>query len=89
MNYSQFAEQFGQTRQAITKWESKENDFAMITPSTELHIRLSILNFLDTNDAAFRAIYNTLDSNEELKKKKHQVKNVPLKIHPSDILTVY
>lgn len=86
MNYTQFAKQLGQTRQAITKWESKENEFAMITPSTELHIRLSILNFLDTSNEVFRNIYNELDSNDELKKKKHYVKNKILQIHPSDIL---
>src|ERR1700722_16017105 len=85
MNYTQFASQLGQTRQAVTKWESKENDFASITPSTELHIRLSILNFLDANNEVFRNIYNELDSNNELKKKRHKLKNTPLRIHPSDI----
>src|SRR5437868_15193956 len=69
MNYTQFANHLGQTRQAVTKWESKENDFASITPSTELHIRLTILNLLDANNDDFRKIYNELDSNIELKKK--------------------
>ncbi|MDR3555428.1 MAG: hypothetical protein P4L55_11785, partial [Syntrophobacteraceae bacterium] len=46
-NYTEVAQMLGQTRQAVTKWESKEDEFAMITPSTELHIRLSILTFLD------------------------------------------
>ncbi len=85
MNYTQFAQQLGQTRQAVTKWESKENDFAMITPSTDLHLRLTILNFLDANNEIFRNIYNQLDSNVELKKKKHVIKNRALQIHPSDI----
>lgn len=85
MNYSQFGQQLGQTRQAVAKWESKEDEFAMITPSTELHIRLSILNFLDANNDVFRNIYNELDSNNELKKKRHQIRNRTLKIHPSDI----
>lgn len=85
MNYSQFGQHLGQTRQAVTKWESKENDFASITPSTELHIRLSILNFLDASNENFRNIYNQLDSNNELKKKKHEMKSSPLQIQPSDI----
>lgn len=85
MNYTQFAGQLGQTRQAVTKWESKENEFALITPSTDLHLRLTILNFLDTSNEIFRNIYNQLDANVELRKKKHQIKNKPLQIHPSDI----
>jgi len=84
MNYTHFAHHLGQTRQAVTKWESKENEFAMITPSTELHIRLSILNLLDASDAVFRNVYNELDSNDELKKKKHEFKNQPIRIHPAD-----
>jgi DNA-binding transcriptional regulator YiaG len=88
MNYTQFAQHLGQTRQAVTKWESKENDFASITPSTELHIRLIILNLLDASNDDFRSIYNELDSNNELKKKKHQIRNTPLSIHPSDIKNV-
>lgn len=85
MNYTQFGKHLGQTRQAVTKWESKANDFAMITPSTELHIRLSILNFLDTSNENFRNIFNELDSNEELKKKKHLILCKPLRLQPSDI----
>ncbi len=88
MNYTQFAQHLGQTRQAVTKWESKENDFALITPSTELHIRLSILNFLDASNEDFRNIYNELDSNNELKKKKHEITNKHLRIHPFDIENV-
>ena len=85
MNYTQFGQQLGQTRPAVTKWESKENDFAMITPSTELHIRLLILNLLDASNEVFRNVYNELDSNVELKKKKHHIKNRSLRIDPSDI----
>lgn len=85
MNYTQFAEHLGQTRQAVTKWESKENGFSLMTPSTELHIRLSILNFLKTSNREFRNIYNELDSNLELKKKKHLIKNSTLRIHSSDM----
>lgn len=85
MNYTHFAEQLGQTRQAVTKWEDKENEFAMITPSTELHLRLFILNFFDTSNEVFRNVYNELDSNMELKKKKHTMKNSPIRIIPSDM----
>lgn len=85
MNYTHFGQQLGQTRQAITKWEAKEDGFAMITPSTELHIRLFILNLLDASNEVFRNIYNELDSNDELKKKKHEIKNTPIRINPSDI----
>jgi len=85
MNYTNFAEQLGQTRQAVTKWEAKGDDFAMITPSTELHLRLFILNSLDTNNEMFRSIYNELDSNLELKKKKHEIENIPIQINRLDI----
>jgi DNA-binding transcriptional regulator YiaG len=85
MNYTQFAQQLGQTRQAVTKWESKEDGFALITPSTELHIRLSILHFLNASNDLFRKTYVELDANSELKKKKHHIKNTPIRIYPSDI----
>lgn len=88
MNYTQFGQRFGQTRQAVTKWEAKEDEFAMITPSTELHIRMSILNLLGASNKDFRHIFNELDSNDELKKKKHEVSNQPLCIHPLDINNV-
>lgn len=88
MNYTQFAHHLGQTRQAVAKWELKGDSFASILPSTELHIRLSILKFLDTNSDKFRSVYDELDSNDELKKKKHKMQNRPLCIHPSDMKNI-
>lgn len=80
MNYTQFGERFGQTRQAVTKWENKGDDFASITPSMELHIRLAILDILDVEDKAFKEAYNLLDLNKDLRKKKHSQEPEPISI---------
>ncbi len=85
MNYTEFAKRFGQSRQAIAKWESKGDDFASITPSTELHIRLAIFDLLKANNTNFRKLYIQLNANEELWKKKHAMKPTPISITPIDI----
>lgn len=71
MNYTAFGKQFGQTRQAVTKWELKGDNFAAITRSTELHIRLGILDLLNANNKIFRKAFHDFDNNEELKTKKN------------------
>ncbi len=50
MNYTEFGKHFGQSRQVVAKWEAKGDEFSLITRSTELHIRLAILDLLKTSD---------------------------------------
>ena len=85
MNYTEFGKHFGQTRQAVTKWEEKEDHFAAITRSTELHIRLAILDLLKANNKVFRQIFHEFDQNEELKSKKHYHEPLPISVTPSEL----
>lgn len=63
-----FAEHFGVTHPAVMKWEKAKNKIAKITPSTELYIRLFILEFLKVNNEKFRNTFNVFDRNDKLKK---------------------
>ena len=64
----EFAKRFGVTHPAVLKWEKSKNKIAKIIPSTELYIRLFILESLKANNEVFRNTFNVFDSNEKLKK---------------------
>lgn len=63
-----FAKRFGVTHPAVLKWEKSKNNVAKIMPSTELYIRLFILESLKANNEVFRNTFNIFDSNDKLKK---------------------
>jgi len=67
MTLNAFAERFGVTHPAVMKWERAKNKYAKITPSTELYIRLSTLQFLKVNNEKFRNTFTVFDRNEKLK----------------------
>ncbi len=54
MTLDQFAVQFGLTHPAVLNWEKAQNKGAKISPTTELCIRLWILEQLKIGDHAFR-----------------------------------
>ncbi len=83
MNYTEFGRHFGQSRQAVAKWETKGDEYSSITRSTELHIRLAILDHLKINDRIFRQTFHTFDQSEDLKNKKHEHKHFPLSVTPA------
>jgi transcriptional regulator with XRE-family HTH domain len=68
MTLSEFARHFGVTHPAVIKWEKTRDNFAKITPSTELYIRLYILEHLKTNNEQFRNTFVAFDQNDRLKK---------------------
>lgn len=85
MTYTEFGKHFGQTRQAVAKWEAKGDEYASITRSTELHIRLTILDFIKTNDKIFRQSFHKFDQSEVLKNKKPPHEVSPISLTPSEL----
>jgi len=54
MSTRDFAKLFGVTHAAVLKWEKEESK---MNPSTEIYLRLYLLNFLKVSDKEFRKIY--------------------------------
>lgn len=67
MTLVEFAKHFGVTHAAVIKWEKTGNNLAKITPSTELYIRLYILEHMKVNNKMFRNTFTAFDQNEKLK----------------------
>lgn len=67
MSTREFAKLFGVTHAAVLKWEKEETK---MNPSTEVYLRLYILDYLKVTDKEFRMIYlkikpkNLVDSEE-------------------------
>ena len=85
LNYSEFGKHFGQSRQAVAKWESKGDEFSLITPSTEMHIRLYILYNLKIGATKFREAFHNFDQSETLKMKKTLGEPYPLLVTPNQL----
>lgn len=54
MSYRDFAKVFGVSHVAVVKWEKEK---AKMNPSTEIYLRLYILNYLNVTDKEFRKFY--------------------------------
>ncbi len=54
MSRRDFAQLFGVTHAAVLKWEHEE---AKMSPSTEIYLRLYLLNYLKVTDKEFRRLY--------------------------------
>ena len=54
MTLEKFGQQFGVTHAAVLNWEKIRNKSAKINPTTELYIRLFILEKLKINNQVFR-----------------------------------
>jgi len=54
MSYRDFAKLFGVSHVAVVKWEKEAS---RMNPSTEVYLRLYILNYLKVNDKEFRRVY--------------------------------
>jgi DNA-binding transcriptional regulator YiaG len=74
MSTRDFAKLFGVTHAAVLKWENEESK---MNPSTEICVRLYILNYLKVTDKEFRKIYMSLNL-KSLANRKQQ--NQPLEI---------
>jgi len=58
MSTREFAEVFGVTHAAVSKWE---NEKSKMNPSTEVCLRLYIFNYLKVADKEFRKLYLTVN----------------------------
>jgi DNA-binding transcriptional regulator YiaG len=54
MSYRDFAKIFGVSHVAVVKWEKGKSK---MNPSTEIYLRLYILNYLKVTDKEFRKLY--------------------------------
>lgn len=54
MTYTEFANKFGVTHASVIHWEKSKNAFAKIQPSTDLCMRLFILDILHAKHKLFR-----------------------------------
>lgn len=54
MSYRDFAKIFGVSHVAVVKWEKEQSS---MHPSTEIYLRLYILNYLKVTDKEFRKLY--------------------------------
>lgn len=68
MTLENFGKHFGVSHVAILKWEKTKNKSAKISPTTELCIRLFILEKLDTNNQIFRNTFREFNLQKITKK---------------------
>lgn len=88
MNYSEFAKQFGVTHASIIHWEDSANHFAKIQPTTELCIRLHVLDVLHANNKLFRETFRNFDY-QEFKVQKNRTADEPLTIDSKTMEAVH
>lgn len=69
MTYKEFASKFGITHACVIHWEKAKNLPAKITPSTELYIRLYILDFLRVKNTLFRNSFRNFHPGESYVRK--------------------
>jgi DNA-binding transcriptional regulator YiaG len=55
-----FGHLFGYTHSAVLKWENQGDAIARMTPTTEIYLRLYILDFLQKNPLDFKELYNEI-----------------------------
>jgi DNA-binding XRE family transcriptional regulator len=72
MNYTDFANRFGVTHASVIHWEKSKNAFAKIQPTSELCIRLCVLDVLHAKDKLFRETFRKFNY-LEFKTQKKQV----------------
>lgn len=61
---TEFGYRFGYTHAAVIKWENQRNEIARITPTTEIYLRLFILEFLDKSAKDFKELYKEIQISE-------------------------
>ena len=75
MTYSHFANKFGVTHASVIHWENAKNSFAKITPTTELCIRLSILDELNAKNKLFRETFRNFNYSDFKTNKRNEVED--------------
>lgn len=88
MTLENFAKQFGVSHPAVLNWEKKQNKSAKINPTTELCIRLMILEKLKINNQIFRTTFREFNIQSIAKEQKISVPKIsrPLVLSKLDVL---
>ncbi len=76
MTYREFGNHFGVTHASVIHWEKSKNDLAKIVPTTELCIRLYVLDALKADNKLFRTTFREFDYlkfHQESKARHHHV----------------
>ncbi len=60
LNTTSFGQLFGYSHSAVLKWENQGNTIARIAPTTEIYLRLYILDFLQKDALDFKELYNEI-----------------------------
>lgn len=55
-----FSRLFGYSHSAVLKWENQGDFIARITPTTEIYLRLYILDFLQKDALDFKELYKEM-----------------------------
>jgi DNA-binding transcriptional regulator YiaG len=86
-----FGNLFGYTHSAILKWENQEDGIARIAPTTEVYLRLYILEFLKKGAEDFKDLYDEIRIPQlaEYLKKPQSYTYIPLSINAKKELFVY
>ncbi len=79
LSMEEFGKIFGVSHASVSKWEHSKNG---ITPSSDVYIRLHIMEYLKVKDVEFRKLYRELDLAILAKGKK--VELLPLVIDAAD-----
>lgn len=77
MTYTDFAACFGVTHASVIHWEKAKDFFAKIQPTTELCIRLYILDILHAKNKLFRDTFKNFDYSR-FKTRKTHTKSAPI-----------
>jgi len=78
MTLENFGKHFGVTHVAVLNWEKMHNKPAKISPTTELCIRLMILEKLNMNNQIFRETFRGFDIQGIAKDQKKTIKPIAL-----------
>lgn len=79
MSYRDFAKIFGVSHEVVVKWEKEQSH---MNSSTEVYLRLYILNYLKVTDKEFRKLYLNIQP-EDLA--KTEIEHIPLEIDAEQI----
>lgn len=85
MTYSEFAHSFGVTHASVIHWEKSKNMFAKVLPTTELCIRLCILDVLHAKNKLFRETFRNFNYHE-LKVQKNQMVEKPITLDSNSLI---
>lgn len=78
MTYMQFAQRFGVTHASVIHWEKSGNEYARIQPTTELCIRLCVLDLLHAKNKLFRETFRNFNYSKSLGRKKRSAHHITL-----------